>query len=134
MLTIRNAQMAVFENESRETFIARMVAKIKSEFPDSYRDIGEAGAAGFVRESMIKAAAKQVYSQDAVAILIELLLDFGNDFVRAPERKWAKRMLEHTSLPDHIRLIEIRDRMAKFTQGRRIIQAKPSRATRVATA
>jgi len=122
MLTIRDAQLHTLAIASAESFRERMVRHISAEFPARYQEMGEAEARGFVEDGIRKGRAHQVLAQGAVAALIELMIDFGKDFERSPDRDWAQTMLNHPTLPDVVKMGAIRDRMAATTQGRRIVQ------------
>jgi hypothetical protein len=104
-----------------EQFVERMAHHIAVEFPRHYEEMGEAGTREFISEAIKKGRRHQVAAQGAVAVLIELMLDFGRDFERSPERAWAKTMLDHPTLPDAVKMGAIRDRMMARTGGRRIL-------------
>lgn len=123
ILTIREAQIDVFRDVLRQDFILTTVARIKANFPESYRRLGDQGATLFVENTIEKASRHNVYTAGAVVALIELMLDFGEDFERSPDRQWAKCMLQHPTLPEDVKLAAMRERMTALTQGRRIIQA-----------
>ena len=48
----------------------------------------------------------------AVAVLIELMLDYGEGFEKSPDRDWAMKFLEHPELPAPVKVGVIRDRFA----------------------
>jgi|SRR5579883_160360 len=114
--------MAVFEAESRESFIEQMVARIEEQFPETYQRLGLSGAMELINHALQKAADHSIQTRGAVQILIELMLDFGNEFQRSPDRQWALGMLRHPTLPDEIKLMAMRQRMTSSTQGRRLVQ------------
>jgi len=121
MLTIRRDQLEAFRVLSRSAFVERMVAKIETEFPEQYAQLGRDGATQFVVNAIKKGEESHLDSRYAVGILIELVLDFGEDFQRSPDRRWAKQMLRHPTLPDDVKMTVMRERMTELTQGRRFI-------------
>jgi hypothetical protein len=104
-----------------EQFVERMANHIAVEFPTRYEEMGHAGTRQFISEALEIGRQHQVVSRGAVAVLIELMLDFGRDFERSPDRAWAKTVMDHPTLPDGAKMGAIRDRMMTRTGGRRIL-------------
>ena len=121
MLIIRPAQMEVFRRQAVDRFVERMVQHVAREFPDRYAALGEAETEDFVRTAIKRAAKYRIEHEGAVAVYIELMLEFGEGFERAPNREWAGNILANVELPGVKRIDMIRERFSVATRGRRIV-------------
>lgn len=125
MLIIRNEQMHVFGTSIQEQFIDRMVAHLANEFTAKHAVWGDAGTREFVRRVILAGDQNGVRSIGAVAVLIELMAQFGERFELSPDKVWARKLLAHPTLPDRPKVEALRDRLASRTGGRRIVMATP---------
>jgi hypothetical protein len=123
MLIVRDAQLDAFSAASIGNFEVRMVEYLETEYPTRAESLGVAGLAELVRQGIQSAATHELRSAGAIAIWIELILQFGEDLKLSPERAWAGRILAHPRLPDHIKLEVIRERLTAGTAGRPIVRA-----------
>jgi hypothetical protein len=121
MLKIRDEQMAAFEGDARKRFVERLVARIEANFPEKYGKMGPDGTQKYVEDAIKKAETYQIRTQSAVIMLIELMLNFGDNFELSPDRQWAQNMMKHPTLTDDVKLTAMRDRMTARSGGRRII-------------
>ena len=125
MLTIREAQLEAFRAESSRTFRLRLIAHVRENYPEVYAEWNDAGTASFIDRLVSKARTNRVDAEGAVIILLELMLEYGEEFQRSPEREWARNLLAHRSLPAHIKMEAIRDRFADRADGRRLVAFRP---------
>jgi hypothetical protein len=121
MLIIRPAQMEVFRRRAVDRFVERMVQYVAREFPDRYAAFGDAGCEDYVRTALKSAATFRIEHEGAVAVYLELMLEFGDNFERAPHREWAGNILANVDLPGPKRIDMIRERFSAATRGRRIV-------------
>ena len=128
MLVIRDAQMAVFARQAKGEFEDRMVSQIESGYPRHFARLGEAGARRFVQKAIAMGAANGISGEGSVAVLMELMLEFGEQFEMSPERAWARRMLAHPTLPGVVKVDVMRDRLTAATQGRTIVRFPESQS------
>lgn len=124
MLTIRNEQILQFRRAKVEEFVDSMCAYLAEEFPNWYEGTGEKGVRDFVRRNIERAKEHRVETKGAVAIFIDLTLQYGDSFERMPERAWALKTLTHPTIPDHVRMEEIQDRAQARTGGMKLRMAK----------
>ncbi len=123
MLTIRREQLSALGAQAVESFVQRMVGYLADEYPGVAERMGPAGLSDLVRKALQTAAEQRVRHEGAVAVWIELQLQFGPDFERSPDRAWARNIMAHRSLPDYIRVGLVRDRLTARTAGRPVVRA-----------
>lgn len=121
MLTIRDAQLAIFRQGQIRSFVDSMVAYIATEYPTHYARLGQAGTRGFVERTLEAARAMRIETQGAIGVLTELRLIYGEQLERAPDRQWAQKILVHKTLPDYIRVGAVQDRLSERTGGRVLV-------------
>jgi hypothetical protein len=121
MLTIRNEQMSIFREGSVKRFEDEMVAAIAVDFEPKFELLGEFGVRALIRRAITAGEKMNIRNKGAVAILIELMVQFGEHFEHSPDRRWAEKILSHPTLPDYIRVDAARKRMTAQTQGRTLM-------------
>ena len=122
MLTIRREQMAVFQRQGERLFEGQMLRYIATGFPERFSRMGEQGALTYIRSTIVTAARHGIVSGSAVGLFLLLKLEFGETFELSPDREWARKMLEHPTLPGDIKTREIANRLISGTEGRRIVR------------
>jgi len=121
MMTIRAAQLAAFRRANQLGFVERMTQHLASEFPKQFGGLGFERTKAFVERSVTSAAGFGIKLEGAVGALIELWFVFGERFERAPSREWARGVLGHPRLPDHVKVEAIRDRFEQDCGGRVLV-------------
>ncbi len=124
MLTIRDRQFEALQLDRNRQFENRAVERIQQQYPDDYASFGGDGALSIVRHAMRFGPARGIRSENALAGLIQLFVEFGMGFELAPYRHWALRILDHPALPGPLKVNLIRNRLHALTQGRRMVQHK----------
>jgi hypothetical protein len=122
MLTIRNAQMAALERIPYNSYIERMVSYISKEYPRQFQDMGQIGTSEFVMEAIRKGRRNHIETQGGIAVLIELLIAFGENFQNSPHKDWANELLAHPTLPAQIKMRILLERMTALSQGRVVVR------------
>jgi hypothetical protein len=122
MLVIRNAQMAVFQRASKARFEAGVVHHLAHKYPKLVAALGEEGTLNFIRRTTAAAHANRIFAEGAIAIYIDLVIEYGEQFERAPDRTWARKILAHPKLPDHIRMDTISEKFASRADGRIVVR------------
>lgn len=122
MLTIRQSQLDDISRSMLGQFAERMIRRVEREHPDVYAARGEPAIRAYVLKSIEAAATLRIRTEGAVAGFILLRLEFGDNFDLQPDRVWALEILEHTALPDIVRISLIADRFEARTQGRKIVK------------
>jgi hypothetical protein len=56
-----------------------------------------------------------------MAVLIELMIQFGEDFQHSRDRQWSSEILAHPTLPAALKLTLMYTRMTELSQGRVIV-------------
>ena len=121
MLVIRESQLALFEGVRLEKFVDDMVDYITAEYPIHCDRLAEAERRAFVERSIAAAARLNIHTEGAIAGYSELRLVYGEDLERAPDREWARNILAHPRLPDHIRVESVQNRLSERTGGRVLV-------------
>ncbi len=121
MLIIRHEQLSVFERSAFEHFEEGLVRHLETAFPGRYAELGVARATELVRATVRTGRDNGIRTWAAVTVLLDLVLQYGEQFELAPDPEWALKILTHPTLPDHLKMDTIRDRFDNLLQGRRIV-------------
>lgn len=122
MITIRESQLAVFQQARTAAFVQSMVEYIAAEYPKHFGNMGESETRAFVERSMAAANALRIDTEGAVGALTELRLLYGESLERAPDREWARNILAHARLPDYVRVEAVQNRLMERLGGRVLIE------------
>jgi hypothetical protein len=119
VLQIRTAQVHAFREVFAARFIDDAVTHLLYHFPDPCASAlgGPNEVRAFVTRAVNKASSLNVNTATAVTALLELWLQFGEDFQRSPIRTWTMNMLAHPDLPGAVKVDVIRDRHMELTGG-----------------
>ena len=122
MLTIRPEQLTVFTDRETARFKERLRREIEEEFPE-YSNTTGAGHVRALIDRAIDAWGKWGFETDgAIAGLVFLLVEYGEQLELAPDRAWALGILKHPQLPDFLKVSIVSERLAAKTQGRKIVR------------
>jgi hypothetical protein len=87
-------------------------------YPDPSATLGGTNEVrDFVLRNIPRAAALGVSSKGAVIGLLELWIQFGENFERSPLKTWSSNFLSHPILPGAAKVDAIRDHHLEFTGG-----------------
>ena len=114
--------MSVLERVSDDTYTERMVRYISREYPRQYQAMGPIGTSEFVRGAIQKGRRNHVETRGGLAVLIELMIAFGESFQNSPHQDWANELLAHPTLPAPIKMRILHDRMTALSQGRVVVR------------
>ena len=114
--------MTVFEEEFTRLFESQMLRHIAAGYPEKFSEIGEDGALGYIRSTVASAGQHGLVTGISVGVFIMLKLEFGETFELSPDREWARKMLDHPTLPGDIKAMQIANRLVSRTGGRRIVR------------
>ena len=126
MLVIRTEQVAVFRADAQRRFAERMRAYIAEEYPARYQTLGDEGTRQLIQKGIEAGERHGIDTEGATAVLIELMLDFGERFERTPDRAWAERILARPDLPGQVKVTAVRERLTERTGGRPIVPVASS--------
>jgi hypothetical protein len=118
LLTIRYEQQLALERDLRERYIDRMVDSVAKDYPRQFDAMGSSGTRDLVGRAIKKGHANHVDTQGGVAVLLQLMIEFGEEFELSPDKAWADEVLAHASLPPQLRVRLMRDRMRARSHGR----------------
>jgi hypothetical protein len=121
VLTIRKAQLEVFQQARIKEFIDDMLAYFANEYPTHYASMGPARTRAFVERSIEAAKRLGIQTRGSVGAYTEIRLIYGENLERAPERQWARNILAHPTLPDHIKVGAVQERLSERTSGRVLV-------------
>ncbi len=118
MLTIRAQQIAALGLALMERFVAEASEYLLTHYPDPCARLGGLPAVHeFVRRGIERARESDIDTEGAVMVILELWIQFGEDFERSPLRAFARNILQHPELPGAAKVELIRDRHAELTGG-----------------
>ena len=123
MLTIRNAQMAVFQQRRIDEFVDDLVRHLQTNFSEPAAVVGgEAELKTFAKRAIDKGAEYGIDTKGGVMILAELMIQFGEDLERSPPREWTMNILNTPNLPGQMKAETVRDKHDALTGGRIVIR------------
>jgi hypothetical protein len=122
VLLIRREQLAVLERIPYSAYTERMVRYIAKEYPRQFQAMGQIGTGEFVMEAIQRGRRNHIETQGGIAVLIELMIAFGEDFQNSPHKDWANELLAHPTLPAQIKMRILRERMTVLSQGRVVVR------------
>ncbi len=99
--------------------------------------MGEQGVRDYLNRVKELALQYRIEGPGPLAKLMDLMFEYGEQFQLSPDGAWARKVLEHPTLPDHLKVTLIDDRFAKRCGGRRLVRAagiKPSARSASGTA
>ncbi len=99
MLTIRQAQFAVFSKLAVRKFEDWMVAHLERFFPRQARELGELKLRETIQYGIDRAAAYDVTIKRDVCKYIDLMIVFGRDFDTDKRFRWAAEILSKKRNP-----------------------------------
>lgn len=115
MLTLRDDQMKALGAHLVAKFRNERVRHIQARYPQHYQNWGDAGVREFVDRAIVASEKWNLETEGAVGVLIELMLEYGEDFEKHADREWALKFLEHPELPGPVKVTAIRERFANGT-------------------
>jgi hypothetical protein len=123
MLIIRNRQLDIFRDQAIDLFAAQMVARIAKQYPARFAQLGESGVRNLISNTVGRGREFGIVTAGAVAVLIDLVAQFGEGLAMSPDRAWAMKLLAHPSLPDYIKIDVVRERLTASSGGRVLMPA-----------
>jgi hypothetical protein len=125
VLKIREEQIHLLGLRRRHEFVERMLRHVAHEYPGEYERLSGPGARALVERAIDTGATHGMRTEGAVAVLIQLMVCFGAEFERSPDRSWGLRMLAHATLPGSLKARMMAERMLGRTHGRPIVPFGP---------
>lgn len=98
-----------------------MKSRILAEYPDHHGLLGEEGTQKLILKGIADGERYQLGADDSVGILIELMVEFGDNFQRTPDRPWIASMLSQLDVPGEVRIMAVCKRIQTATGGRRMV-------------
>ncbi len=130
MLTIRSDQMKALGAQSQAGFVDRLLSHLAAQYPSWCEECKAGEALSFVQRAIEHGEKQNIRGELAVAKLAELMLEFGENLERSPDREWAVEILAHPTLPDRLKVTVLSDRLRVRTAGKRIVELDVGEAGR----
>src|SRR5687768_10032550 len=112
MLVMRPEQMAAFRADAQQRFAERMQAYVAAEYPLHHDALGDEGTRQLIRTGIELGVRYQLGGEGPVAVLIELMVQFGERLERSPDRAWAERILQQPGLPGAVKVSAVQERLS----------------------
>lgn len=128
LLTIRDAQLSLLSESRVADFIERWVRSLRTEHPDRF-GAAERPARDLVERVIAWGRGNHVSTEAGIAVLLQLVVAFGESFELSPDREWALNLLAHPTLPPALKTGLLRERMMNRSQGRIVVRFEPGQAT-----
>jgi hypothetical protein len=125
MLKIRPEQIHALGLSRQEEFVGLVVKRMETDYPGPCSSLGQPEVRRIVTAAIAKGESCGIDTEGAVGVLAELMLLYGDDFERSPDRAWAMKILAHSEMPGQLKVRLLRDRMDSRSQGRIIVQQAP---------
>jgi hypothetical protein len=112
MLVIRKAQMDALNAYVVESFENEVAAQLAARFPERSAQMGEAGVRELIQAGIRKSLSYGVQAQDDVARVIELMVEFGEEFDKRPDLAWPCEALRDRVLTGDAKVSLLMSRLA----------------------
>jgi hypothetical protein len=122
MLTVSKGQLAHFGAMRRGSFVDRLWRHLAEAYPSWSVALSEPDARAWVAQAVEFGEQSGVRSAQALATLVELLVEFGDGFANSPDAGWARDLLAHPNLPDRLKVTLLSERMRARSAGRRVVE------------
>lgn len=134
MLVIRKSQMdamgETLQSRHAAEFDDLVLRDLSENHPEVFAAMGEPDARDFVNRVKRLALQYRIGSPGPLATLMDLMFEYGEQFEFSPDGAWARSVLDHATLPDHLKVTLINDRFAKRSGGRRMVRVAAVRSGR----
>jgi hypothetical protein len=127
MLIIRQEQLQIFERVALESWVLELLGYVEKNYPRQFEALGRDGFHAFILRAIASGRSNYVDTRGGVAVLLELMIQFGENFEHSPDRIWAREMLAHPTLPAQVKLTLMYRRMTEQSKGRVIVPFVPER-------
>src|SRR5262245_60840238 len=118
MLLVRERQLAAFQDAMRDAYVEGALNYLLLHYPEPSAALGGASEVrAFVCRGMQRASRFGVDTDGAITVLLELWIQFGENFERSPLRAWTANILSHPELPGTAKAGVISDRHTELTGG-----------------
>jgi len=116
-MIIRRDQIRAFEAYMKASFEDRMVAHIKSAYPDRYEEYtrggdGDAGVRRVIQRAVDRAIALGARREGSIQQLLEIMVETSPDFESDPAMAWARQILEDQMLAGGTRILLAREKLS----------------------
>ncbi len=128
MLTIRREQERLLESVARESWAERMADSVVKNYPRQFEAMERAEVCNFIFRAIEKGSTNHVETEGGVAVLIDLMVQFGEKFENSRDKAWADEILAHATLPPEVKLPLLYRRMTQLSRGRVIVPFSPGEA------
>lgn len=118
MLTLRETQLSAFRQSAIEGFAADAVNHLLTHFPAPSAVLGgEPAVRQLVQRGIARGSHFGLDTTGALLVMLELWIQFGENFERSPLREFTGNILAHPQLPGEAKAGLIRDRHHELTGG-----------------
>lgn len=123
MLTIREAQLQVLEDDRRRRFENELVTRLRAHFPAEAARLLASTEDDLPLREVVRAAEQLgtesgIASDRGIEALAEVMFCRGVDFFERRELAWTKRLLFESARPGDARALVIRDSLLGVTEER----------------
>jgi len=106
-LVIRESQMRAFEEAGARGFEDRMVERLRSNFPNHEKNLGENQLRVMVRLAVDRARNHWLTTERSIALYLDLMCVLGSGFDDDPQYPWAAALLADRSFPTQDERIDL---------------------------
>ena len=114
MLTIRKAQMAVFETLFARRFREELKRHVRGEFPTQTQPLDDAALETLISEGVNRGRGYEITTERDLTLFVDLLFLAGQDFDHNRKMSWARRILLDKNLDGTAKMQAIYQRLAAF--------------------
>ena len=111
MLTIRRAQMEVFEAHMLRQFETQVLRNIARRCPVEFKEKGEEATRVLIRAGIQKAEQYGIEEKPDIERVAYLVFDRGPDFEKPEHMAWCREILEDKELPGDAKVALVYDEL-----------------------
>lgn len=124
MLTIRDEQLKAFLCSRSRNSVDPLVERLIRKYPQQCATMGgEPGTRAFAERTVATASDWGISSEEALTVLADLLVQFGEGFERSPFQQWSLTILQNPIMTGDLKVDTVWDRHSSLTGGRQMIFA-----------
>ena len=123
MQIIRESQLATLRQGLIDSYLDELAAHLHFNFAEPAAQVGDRAALRkFAQQARATSARYGIETRGGVAIMAELMLQFGENLQWSPLREWTFNILETPRLPGQLKIETIRDKYFALTGGRIVLR------------
>lgn len=122
MLVIRQPQLDALRGQDDTQLEHRLLHALSAGYPDEVEALGLPATRSLIHHGVTTGRACGLETDAALAKLVELMVQLGEQFERSPDRARALARLHHPTMPGALKIELVEAALTARTQGRVVVR------------